>query len=433
MSITALAAIIPLITTAFTFQESVPSSLFPYQCAVYDNAPFTAVLNPAYLPFYKTAYAGVSYHNPYSIDGLNSSGARAGVGFSSMAVSASWQRFGIKEYGEDIFSGLYGAALTRWLNVGAHIKYQRGFISTDELYETFSLCDGGLSLLWMPCRYVAAGVFQDNMYTLYDRSRRETLFPETGLGLIVQPADGISASYNINRQRFSYVQTFSASAHILRELVLSGGYSPQTSSFACSVTVIYRNFNVSYGLRYHSYLGATHSFGLTLSLDHVYAVPVNYKAAPRRYAHQDKATKINLSTCSYDELKKSGIMREEIAARLIKYRSTVGPLTETALFQAGCNMDELRAVRESCSGIEFSRDKKPKQRIIKSSAAHTAAVRKDIFTALVKGGVTASVAMKIADLAKTKTKSELIAAIGASKEFSVQDKSRAVLICEKLL
>jgi hypothetical protein len=349
-------------------------------------------------------------------------------------VSASWQRFGIKEYGEDIFAASAGIEAARWLNLGATLKYQRGFISTDELSETFAYTDGGLYVLWMPCRYMSAGLFQDNIYTLYDRSRRDTLFPETGAGIIFTPADGLSASYNINREQFGYVQTISASAHIIPQLVLSGGYSPQTSSFAFSATVIFKNFNISYGLRYHSYLGATHSFGLTASLDPCYAVPVDYKAAPRRYTFQDKTTKLNLSTCSLDELKKADLMRDEVAVRVIAYRKTIGSLTETALFQAGCSSAEIEAVKDSCTGIEFEREQKPRQqRVTNSQPAYTSAVRKDIFTALVKGGVSASAAIKIADSAKTKPKQQLIAAISASKEFSAQDKTRAVEICEKLL
>ena len=444
-----IALVILLVNTlnlSFEYKESNPYSLFPYTCAVSDTNTLGYLSNPAYLPLWEAAYINMDYAKPYLMEELNSGNLRAGYSFNSAAVQAAWNRFGIREYSEDIVEGNCGYRPWKYLSAGLGLSYYHISINTEDIKYSQGTADFKFSILLLPCQWLNVGYYQENIYSLINNKNKQEednediyLYPGRSFGAALKPASGIWLAWNLNETYYGYINSFSVTANMLSCLSLKGGYSRETSSYSFSLNFMYNKFSVSYGLAHHTYLGATHKLGLTIASTDFSMEEVNYNKKLARQSLPEKKKKININKCSGEELAESELFREEIAERIMKYRDTIGPLSVKALHQIGITKQEFESIKEYILGLaDESALKEPGKPANKFRRAHERPgydvdTRKQLFQRLLESGINAGTALKAADLAKNNSKDRLINIIRETPDIDPEKKKTIIKICSDFL
>lgn len=435
---TALALLlVKTIIMSFEYNETNPSMLFPYYNAASDDIPLGHLSNPAYLPLWRTFYLNVDYARPYWMEELNSGNIRAGLGMYGFAAQASWNRFGIKEYSEDVFTGSFGYMPWSFLSAGAGISYFHINFNTEEYSYKKGITDYSSSILIVPLQWINISFTYLNIYSAFKRERDDLTYPGWSGGLSIKPAQGISFQWNINKSYYDYINTFTMSANLLPFLNLKAGYSRETSSFAASVIILYKNITVSYGLNHHTYLGLTHKFGIILSGDPLELEQVNYNKNIFRERLPEPDKKININKCATDELLEAAIFSETIAERIIKYREIIGPINRDALIKIGVESGELKKIESRLTGFidapEADRTARSGRKTVitfeHGKKFINMDLRKLLFQKLLEGGIGASESLMITELAKNKHKDDLLNSVMTLPDMT-QEKKRVILkIC----
>jgi hypothetical protein len=293
---------------AFSYRENGPVMLFPYPVAVVDESCLFMTPNPANLPRQQSCALSTGYSHPYSLEGLEAGSVRGGFPSGEAGFQLAWSRFGTDGYREDVFEANAGYRLHRMLMAGAGVSHFRLGISAEDLSEDHNLTDYRASLLAAPSSFLEISLLQENLRALFDSGREAMLSHDTCLGVGIFPARGISLAWNASKTYDGWINTFSAGANLLSWLSVKAGYSRETSSYAASAIVAWKNISVSYGLRYHSYLGATHTFGATVAASPVSFQEVRYGTRPFRRSLPDPPKK-SIQPCGPDELKKASRVR----------------------------------------------------------------------------------------------------------------------------
>jgi hypothetical protein len=315
---------------SFEYRETKPAALFPYYYAV-DDFSSGIISNPAALPSLDFGYVDVSYGKPYTLEEINANNMRCGHHLGRSAFQFSWSRFGIDEYCEDVLEFNTGYKPVSFLSFGIGILYYRLSIETEELVLREQLTDFRASVLLHPHRRILLGFQQENVTSLFKSEREDLLYPQSSGGLLIKIADGISLVWNINRMYYGYINSFSVSTNLLRFLNIKVGYSRETSTYAASITILYRFMTISYGLRHHPYLGATHCFGVVLCDENRLFERVSYKSI--RHRIPSRKTKLDINKCSAEELKRFALISEMLAERIVRYRNAIGPISEKSIIQ----------------------------------------------------------------------------------------------------
>lgn len=415
--------------SSFDYKENSPHSMFSYNVAATDNIYPGYLHNPAYMPLWNTAYLSIDYSRPYMMQEINAGNIRAGWGYADFGLQAGWSRFGIREYSEDIIEINSGYKVFEFMSFGAGASCYHIYINTDEISYKYGTADYRLSLLLMPFDWMDIAYLQENLYALLE-DENDLLYPEKSFGISLKPAPGVSLVWNINKSYYGYINSFSATANLLPFISLKGGYSRETSSYSASVNILYDHLSVSYGLSYHSYLGATHRIGVSVAERPVLFQQVSYKNKIERKNTPEKK-KININECSYEELAASGLFTGEIAERIIKYRSIIGPVTEKGLIQIGLTDEELKKLRNYIEEPAEEPASEMKTAHIKYRKKYTNETKKLLFSRLLELDISATDALHIAEIMSVKNKNEIIAEI--KKTFPEDKKKQAIKICEDLL
>ncbi len=431
---------------SFEYRESSPQTLFPYNYAVSDINPLGHLSNPACLPLWNAVYLNIDYAKPYMFSELNSGNLRAGYGGGNIAVQAAWNRFGIPEYSEDVFEINFGVRPCRLLSIGSGISYYHISISTEDINTKYGKADCKFSFLLFPFEWLEFGYLHENFYSFVNRDSEhngsdEFIYPNQSLGLALKPARGITIAWNVNKVYYDYINTYSITANMLSCLSIKGGYSRETSTYSFSVNLVYDKFSVSYGMMHHSYLGSTHKFGLTIASGDLAFQEINYNKNLARRALPEKKKRININNCSLDEIKESNLFSSEIAERIIKYRNTMGPLSEKSLVQIGIERKELGNIREYISGLardaDYSGEKKSADTGAKfyryKKTGYDIDTRKLLFRKLLENGINAATALEITELAKDNNKERLISKIEGSIGIDEQKKKIIIKTCSNIL
>ncbi len=438
MIATMLVISLAVTSTAFTYREIHPAALFPFFRAAIESDIARPFVNPAYLPESPSLFVDMSYARPYNLEGLSASSVCAGTSLKDIGGQLSWHSFGIDEYKEDIFETSFGCKMGNYLSLGiapniSKLSINTGLATFNDYF--FNLHAG---LVISPFKWIALGYHQENIRTLFLEEGRDIHYPGWSAGAVLKPATGFSVSYNLNKTYFSYVNTFAASANLLKWLSVAGGYSRETSSFAGACTIIVNGIMASYGLRYHSYLGTTHSFSVTL----------RYGALPLEEIRYSKPRKppcdgaINAKTCSVEDLTHAGIA-PLVAERIIKYRETIGPLNKKSLIQMGLSSKEYRRLSPCFLNLAdddaaLKKDYKNKHVSLKKKATTTqkldfpyrnADARKLLFQKLIQEGVKASSALRITELAKDISQQKLLESINHLSFLNDSEKQAAKKVC----
>ncbi len=430
---------------AFSYRENGPVMLFPYPVAAADGPALFMTPNPALLARQQSCALSTGYSNPYSLAGLEAGSVRGGFPLGDAGFQLAWSRFGIDEYREDIFEANAGYRLHRMLLAGAGVSHFRLGISADDLSEDHSLTDYRASLLAAPFSFLEISLLQENLRALFDSRRETMLYHDTCLGVGILPARGISLTWNANRTYDGWINTFSAGANLLSWLSVKAGYSRETSSYAASAIVAWKNISISYGLRYHSYLGATHTFGATVAASPVSFEEVRYGTRPFRRALPDITEKIDISRCGAEELKKLPGFDEQMTERVIRYRALFGPVSEKALLQLGLKSRDIEFLTPFITGL--APDEAPKEkratarrrtRTIRAGERPAGlpfagtSKRRDLFQRLLGAGVPSLTALRLSEEMRNRQRADLRGLIEAESTISHEIKQRAVESCRGL-
>jgi len=421
---------------SFEYRETKPAALFPYYYAV-DDFSSGIISNPAALPSLDFGYVDVSYGKPYTLEEINANNMRCGYHLGRGAFQFSWSRFGIDEYREDVLEFNTGYQPVSFLSFGVGALYYRLSIETEELALREQISDFRASVLLHPHERILLGFQQENVTSLFARERDDLLYPQSSGGLLIKIADGISLIWNINRMYYGYINSFSVSTNLLRFLNIRVGYSRETSTYAASVTIPYKVMTVSYGLRHHPYLGATHCFGVVLSDEYRLFERVSYKSIRRRIS--SRKIKLDINTCSAEELKRIAVVSEMLAERIIKYRNAIGPVSEKSLIQIGFTGKDVVILKKYVTG--FIEDPGTKIRNGVTIARRRGISRKyrllnkrrELFRRLIESGIKASTAFTICESLAGAGKRDVLNKINALPDISKNEKERIIRICSDLL
>ena len=335
------------LNTAFESGLTGPEALFPYCRAVQDTGSPLCVINPALVPFCAGLTATASGGRPYYGYGLDSASASAQYGGTGFGLSGRWNSFGDKAYRENSFFAGAGFAPAWWLGAGVtgniySLKINCGDIVRDDIFYDF-----GAGLIIMPAEWMQAGFMAQNIKALI--CENTSIYGEWSCGLLTKPCRGLSVSWDLTDTPAGKINTFVLTVNPLEFLSSGFGYSVETSSFSMNIGFMFRNAEFNYGIRFHPYLGYSHSVSITYSGSGkteplVYGNPANL---PEK--------RINIKTASYDELSGLGILSETSARRIILYREEIGPLTRNALVRIGLTPPEIRMLVAVSYGFEKNR------------------------------------------------------------------------------
>ncbi|MCU0822141.1 MAG: helix-hairpin-helix domain-containing protein [Spirochaetes bacterium] len=426
---------------SFEYNETNPSMLFPYYNAASDDMPLGHLSNPAYLPLWQTCYFNIDYSRPYWMEDLNSGNIRTGWAADGLALQGAWSRFGITEYSEDIFTGSIGCMPWKFFSAGAGVSYYHINFDTEEYTYSRGIADFSSSILLMPLEWINFSLTYLNIYSVFKRTMDDLTCPGWSGGVSVKPAEGITFSWNTNKEYYDYINTFSVSTNLLPFLNIKAGYSRETSSFAAAVIILYKNITVSYGLNHHTYLGLTHKFGITFSGEPLALEQVNYNKNLFRGKLPESEKKININKCTKDDLLDAGVFSETIAERIIRYREIIGTVNRDALIKIGVDSAELKNIENRLTGFidtpEAGRTEPPGKKIARADKQKAGFIdtdsRKYLFRKLLENGIGASESLMITELAKNKTADDFINSVRTLPDIPRDKLNTIIKICSGVL
>jgi hypothetical protein len=426
-----LAAVISL--SAFDYRPEGGEGLFPYESAAASNEPMVNIANPSSLPFQNGFFLSTHAENPYGLRGLGACGTTAGYASGGTGVSASWSRFGMKEYCEDrAFLSVGRQCGIFSLGVRGHVD--RVSIEMSGLRAAETAADADCAVRVDPLPFLSLGCVQQNAGSVFIRSWRDLLYPETDLGVSVSPARGIDLSWNYNRTFYGGVNTVSCSVNLFPSFRIGAGYSKETERYAVMSVLLLGGVRISYSFSYHPSLGVTHGAGVSWSPSSTEFTPVDSSSMSYPASGYENAVTVDITGCSADELAGVSGIPDEMAERIVRYRELFGRVSEKTLSEMGLSPSERNAVMAHAEGIisekqerDETRAKKEREWQAKRSAPKEKA--KDLFLRLVDAGVAPPKALKAAQIAKRKTGADFTKEISLSTEFSAEEKKRIESVC----
>ncbi|OHD66659.1 MAG: hypothetical protein A2176_05185 [Spirochaetes bacterium RBG_13_51_14] len=412
--------------SAFDYRETPPAALFPFCQAAADASLPDAISNPAYLPSIRYPYLHCSGGMPYTLDELYSSTIRIGYGTHGVGIQAVWNRFGFAQYLEHIVEGNIGYMPVKYVSIGAGVYYYNLTMDTVEISLSSHLVDGRASILVSPCRWIDLSFLQENIGSLLCPNRRDLLFPEWSAGAALRPVQGFTLLYNMNRTAVGYVNSISASANVLKYFSVKVGYAREANTYSASLCVLYRYVAASYGLKYHPHLGFTHSVGITLSTQDINIESLGYGPLMSKIRKLHDGRKIDINTCSYDDLLGVRGCDRHYTERIMKYRKTIGPLTRTGLLQIGMSEKEVNHMLEYITGLA---PEDPDSGIGRRGGSDLECKQKRLFRDLIELGLPAATALEIAELAVTGDYRTIQNRINSLPALDARKKKRAQELC----
>ncbi len=426
-------------STAFTYRDLHPAGLFPYERAVAECPVTGAFTGSSYLADAGPLHAAMSFSRPYSMEELHAGTAQVGGRAGNTGFTLIWTRFGAGGYTEDVLGAGAGVSFNGFLRIGGRAELSRLSIETEELNFTTTVADFSASAVASPFRWLDLGGLLENARSYFQQEGRDLHHPGWSAGIALKPARGIALTWNINETHFGTINTFAVSANLLENFSLRGGWSRETHSLAGAVVLILNNMMISYGLRHHGYLGATHHFGVAVSTSLPRMDELSYDVRRFRRAFPDLSAPVaDLKTCTAEELRAATGMGLPESERIVKYREMFGPLSRKALTQMGLTGQELKAMEGRLKNIapdnarpkwepKYGKGKKIRRKT--DLPFYTREKRKKLFQNLVAGGVKAGSALRLAEMARDLERIKLVKHIGGLSFLSDEEKKAARRIC----
>ena len=417
---------------AFEYKTGDPDSLFPLQIAVHDYSSPVVMQNPALLPFADGFIAGSNAGRPYSNVQLTTAGSAIQYGSGDFGMQFSWNSFGADFYRENTFSLSAGYSIFQFLSAGVTGSIHWLKVDTGDIYHDEQISEGGYGILLAPLPWINAAFHQTGIAALAGKQNSEIIYPERSAGVLLKPGKGFSLAWNITETAALYANTFSAVINPAPFFSVKGGYCRENSSFSAALGILAKDFYISYGLKFHPYLGYTHSAGITYtpegrigSLD--YGKPL-FSSARK---------KININTASFDDIKSIDGLSLRSAERIILFREKIGPITEKGLMQIGLTGDEIKNLERSVYGLErTSRSREgnknytfKKKKFIKTPPRNERIKTK--FRQLISSGIPASKAISYSELSENIRRNEFLSTLFNDNSFSDEQKKLIEKVCLK--
>jgi hypothetical protein len=432
-----LGAALAFFSGAFEYEASSPSALFPYRQAVIDADAPDRALYGAYAPFSPGPVFSSSACRPYSMPELIAGGIFMAWPMRPLALSASWISFGMEGYRENTVRASLGWAAMKELSLGVGAGWYSLDVRGGDLDYSENRFQPEVDFLFRPLEWIESALCLRDAASFFNDSRDDP-DPGLGWGLALKPARGLSLTYNINRDVRGYTNSFSINAHILPFCSIHCGYGRETLTWSAALVFLYRHVSFSYGIRIHPYLGATHVVGLAYRYGDEAAPAMGYygRSYPG-YAPPDPSEKIDVRDCLQEDLEGIPGISEVMAWRMIRYRETVGPLSEKSLGQIGIPAPEAAVMKDYIYGLasddgkdEAASEKKPAP--LKGPLNH--ALRKKLFMALVEEARISPVeAMALCEKARSGNREALKKFISEREGLGAEEKGRAAAVCERYL
>jgi hypothetical protein len=383
---------------AFEYKSGDPDSLFPVQQAIHDYNTPAIMITPALLPFAEGLILNSSAGRPYSEEILSTGGSAVQYGSGDYGFQFSWNSFGAGFYREHTFSVKAGYSILPFLQAGISENLYILKIDAGELSHEIRESDTDFAFLITPFPWINAAFIQNSIISLCSGRNSDILYPERSAGILLKPGKGFTLSWNITDTAVERANTFTAAINPASCFSISGGYCRENSSLAASFGVLAGNFFISYGLKYHPYLGYTHSLGITYTMS-----PSIESLDYGRPLFPNTATKINIRNASIDDLSKIDGLSALSAERIILYRNKIGPVTEKALIQIGLTGDEIKILEENVYGLERThRNKEGGKNFKKSRKKPPRNERvKEKFRRLINNGISAHTAITYSELSES--------------------------------
>ncbi|MCL1911774.1 MAG: helix-hairpin-helix domain-containing protein [Leptospirales bacterium] len=336
---------------AFEYRPAAPVELFPYSLAVKDETSLGQYIPAHYAPLVSGAAISSSASRPYSIEGLSARHVSGVVPLKPFGLSAAWKSFGIPGYMENTFTASAGLAPFKAvsLGIGANyysLKIHGGDIDTDKNFFDFSA-----SLLIRPVGWFEAAVFAENIRASLGGADEFYIRENYSAGIKLKPFQGLSLIYNVGKDYSGYLNSLSVTAHILPFLSVSCGYARETMTWSGALSAVFKKISVSYGIRLHPYLGVTHIVGLSLNANGENFPSIRYSQGREDSGEKEDVKKIDINTCSNEEIEAIPAINPTHSERIIRYREQIGPVSEKALAQLGLNAREIVALQRYVFGL----------------------------------------------------------------------------------
>ncbi len=412
--------------TAFDYRQSSPSSLFPQNMAAIDVTLPDTASNPAYLPLIRYPYLHFSGCKPYTLDELYATTIRAGYGNGAFGVQASWQRFGFDQYLEHIAEASAGFSPIKYVSIGAGVCYYNISIHTPEVTLSSHLFDGRVSILIAPLEWGELSFQYDNIASLFIKKRSDLLYPGWSGGAALKPIKGMAIIWNITSTPFGFVNTLAASINILKYFSIRAGYARESSTYSASASFIYKYVSASYGIKYHPHLGFTHSFGVSIAASEMPIEALNYGEMFSRILGNEEIKKIDINSCSFDDLMRVPEMDELFAERIIKFRTSVGPVTKETFIQIGMSQREIQRVMKYLTGLA---EEAPKQKEVRHGRKEQEKAQKAIFKKLLGEGLPASLSLELSEMAIKRQIQMIRDRLGLIGELDSDKKKKILKLC----
>ena len=424
--------------SAFEYRENTPAALFPFVRAVVETGPGTITGNPAGFALYDMYYFGAEYAQPYSIKGLDSASARAGYSKGGTGVQAAYSFYGIDEYGERSVAIGAGRLFHPRLAAGLTAYRHELHIAADDYSMRRSFVDCGAAVIAMPFDWLRAGFIYENMRAAYEKNHDRAM-PVWSTGLSLSPTRGLSLAWNLTREHYGPINSLVISANPLPRLGLRAGYARETSSFAGALVFSLGRVVLSYGIRQHAYLGPTHMVSLTAISSPVTLEEIRYETLRSRRVVRPPVRRIDINSCGIEELEEIPVLGEDIPGRIIRYREMIGPVSHHALRQIGMEEREITELMDYIEGLagdpalagRGQRDRPAGRAASTSRPFASQEKRKELFSRLLRRGVPASMALKIADRARELGREELIREVSSKKDIPEHLKKSIIAACSE--
>ncbi|TAL37886.1 MAG: hypothetical protein EPN93_05295 [Spirochaetes bacterium] len=427
---------------AFERAPLYPAVLFPYPVAAADEWTFPHPYNPAYGAFPSGWGFTSFYAKPYMLERLSSGGASLTWKDAAAGFTLDFATFGIPEYRED--SAGFSASCRPFSWMGAGVRVRESFLTIHtadySLSERFTDFDAGLIVV--PCTWLTLAFVQDNISSLANRDHVEIAYPSWSAGLSLKPAPGASISWNLTHTRFSSINSLALTANLMRSLSFRAGYSRETSSFAFAATLSLSGLLVSYGAAFHAYLGTTHVVSLTFASGDPGFEHMHYLSPIAHSLEKGSRARINIVTCTPEELGTVPLTSPELAARIVKYRGIIGPVSRKAMVQMGASGRVLDSLLAHVYGLvpdhETGADGEKRARTFfkrthqEAEATRQAGVRR-LFNCLLESEVPAATALRLAEMARGIPREEFLRAVDRMEEISEETREQIKDRCGTLL
>ena len=197
----------------------------------------------------------------YGLPEVKSAGASYLDSFAGIDVSCAVQTFGLEVYRESVVSAGASMPVFDFLFLGTNMNYNHLFIENYGSDASFSF-DVGVKMF--ATDNFCLGISSTNLNSASLTNSNDRL-PQTLAAGMAYVSESVNLAFEYFKE-LGYPSALRIAAEYspLKPFTLRTGTTSGTNSFNAGLTVRFLGFEVEYGAMFHSVLGMTQSFGISL-------------------------------------------------------------------------------------------------------------------------------------------------------------------------